>query len=450
VGTWSREGTILFAQLPPGIPGILRVSDKGGAATRIVQPDPAVALWPHFLPDGRRFLYLGFRVGGTTPADQFSARELRMASLDSKETRVVGRLDSRFEYAPPGYLLYVRGGNLFAQPFDEKKAAFSGEPMALADRIRYFFGPANASFSVSQNGVVAYETAPLPLRLVWFDRKGAEVGELGQPAVVDGVRISPDGRRVAVDIADLRTGTSDLWVFEVSSGVSTRLHADALDEVLPVWSPDGAKLLFRSDEKGPPDIHEITVGQPGSERPVIEQPGVQQAEDVSFDGRLLVFLNDVRTIADIWLLPLTGERKASPWIRSTFNERNPRFSPDGRWIAYDSDESGDAEIYVALTEGGGEKRRLSPAGGRKPRWRRDGRELYYVAPDGTVMAIPITLGPGLEAGSPIPLFHVETDVENYDVAPDGSRFLVSTRLERFPESPLRVIVNWTAALRKEK
>jgi Tol biopolymer transport system component len=450
VGTWSPQGTILFAQLPPGLPGILRVSDKGGQATRIVAPDPGLPLWPHFLPDGRRFLYLALRAQGASSVDQFSARELRIASLESKESRVVGRLDSRFEYAPPGYLLYVRGGNLFAQPFDEKRAAFSGEPVALAENVHYFFGPANASFSVSQTGVVAYQTAPLPLRLVWFDRQGATLGVLGQPSVVEGLRISPDGRRVAVDIGDLRTGTSDLWVFELSSGVSTRLHADAIDEILPVWSPDGVKLLFRSDRKGPPDIHEITVGQPGSERSTLEQPGVQQAEDVSFDGRMLVYLNDVRTIADIWLLTLTGERKPSPWIRSTFNERNPRFSPDGRWIAYNSDESGDAEIYVALTEGGGEKKRLSPAGGRKPRWRRDGKELYYVAPDGTVMAVPITLGPRLESGAPTPLFRVETDVENYDVVPDGSRFLVSTRLEKSPESPLRVIVNWDGALKETK
>ena len=134
-------------------------------------------------------------------------------------------------------------------------------------------------------------------------------------------------------------------------------------------------------------------------------------------------------------------------MRSPFNERSPRFSPDGRWIAYESDESGTPEVYVALTDGAGEKKRLSPGGGRKPRWRRDGRELYYVAPDGSVMGIPITPGPGLETGSPMPLFHVETDVENYDVVPDGSRFLVSTRLDRFPESPLRVILNWEAALK---
>ena len=449
VGTWSREGTILFAQIPPGVPGIMRVSEGGGKATAILAPKAAVAMWPQFLPDGRRFLYLGMRL--EDPTGRFVTREVLVSSLDSPaESRVVGRLDSRFEYAPSGHLLYARGGNLFAQPFDEKRAVFTGEPVPIAEGINHFFGPGNASFSVSQAGVLAYETAPTPSRLVWYDRKGVASGELGQPAVVEGLRISPDGRRVAADILNNRTGTSDVWVFDLVSAVSTRLHSDALDEVLPVWSPDGGKLLYRSDLKGPPDIGEIVVGQPDSERLILELPGVQQPEDISADGRLLVFLNDVGMIADIWLLPLAGERKPIPWLRSVFNERNPRFSPDAQWIAYDSDESGDTEIYVARTEGGGAKRRLSPAGGRQPRWRRDGRELFYVAPDSTVIAIPVTPGPTLETGPPVALFRVETDVVNYDISPDGSRFLVSTRRERFPQSPLRVLVNWDAALKAGK
>lgn len=173
---------------------------------------------------------------------------------------------------------------------------------------------------------------------------------------------------------------------------------------------------------------------------------MQQAEDISLDGRVLVFLNDVHSTADVWLLTLQGERKASPWLRSRFKEASPRFSPDGRWIAYESNESGSPEIYAALTEGGGEKRRLSTAGGRSPRWRRDGKELYYLTPDGSVMAVPMNTGPRLDAGPPAVLFRVESNIENYDVAPDGSRFLVSTPAERMPQSPIRVILNWNAGL----
>ncbi|HEY3124856.1 MAG TPA: hypothetical protein VGK70_12455, partial [Thermoanaerobaculia bacterium] len=179
--------------------------------------------------------------------------------------------------------------------------------------------------------------------------------------------------------------------------------------------------------KGPPDIYEIAIAVPGSERPLLELPSVQQPEDVSSDGRMLAYLQYVSsTVWNIWLLPLKGESKPEPWRRTPFNETSPRFSPDGRWIAYESDESGSSEVYLALTEGGREKRRISPGGGRRPRWRRDGRELYYIAPGDVVMAIPIGLGQHAEAGSPSSLFHVETAIRNYDVSQDGSRFLIQT------------------------
>jgi hypothetical protein len=162
-------------------------------------------------------------------------------------------------------------------------------------------------------------------------------------------------------------------------------------------------------------------------------------------------LNDTgTTVRNIWLLPLAGEPKPRAWLPTRFSQMSPRFSPDGRWIAYESDESGDSEIYVALTEGAGEKRRLSPAGGRSPRWRRDGHELYYIAPSGFVMALPVTLGARLEAGAPVPLFRVDSGIENYDAAAEGSRFLVSMPAEKERESPIRVILNWPAALEKEK
>jgi len=376
---------------------------------------------------------------------------VRLASLDSKESRSVQHMDSRVEYAAPGYLLNVREGALFAQSFDERRGRVDGEPRLLAANAHHFYGPSHAAFSVSQTGVLVYQTAPAQSRLAWFDRGGKETGQLGQPAVTKGVRISPDGTKAAVDIEDRRTGTSDIWVFELGSGVATRLHSDPVDEIMPLWSPDGAKVLYRSDRAGPPDIYEIAVAVPGSEKPVLQAPGVQQPEDVSRDGRLLAYLNEVEsTVWNIWLLPLAGERKPLAWQPTRFNQTSPRFSPDGRWIAYESNESGDSEIYVALTEGGGEKRRLSAAGGQRPRWRRDGKELYYIAPGGFVMALPVTLGSRLEAGAPVPLFRVDSEIENYDAAADGSQFLVKMPAERMRESPIRVILNWPAALEKEK
>lgn len=447
VGTWSREGTILFSRLAP--PGIYRVSDQGGEAIRVASPDPSPfevnLLWPHFLPDGRRFLYF------VNPPQTTEPRELRLSSLDSMETRTVARLNSRAEYVAPGYLIFVREGDLYAQAFDDRKAKLQGDPHVLAQDVHYHLGPSNAAFSVSQAGVLAYETARPPSRLTWLDREGKEVGQLGQPSVVQGVRISPESRRVVMDIADRRTGTSDIWLFELSRGVSTRLHFDSVDEILPAWSPDGSKLIYRSDRQGAPDAYEMTIGAPGSEKPVLKAPGLQQPEDLSRDGRYLMYLNQLgTTIWSIWLLPLQGDPKPIEWHRTEFNETSPRFSPDGRWIAYESDESGEAEVYAALTEGAGEKRRISPAGGKRPRWRRDGKELYYIAPGGVLMALPVALGPPLDVGTPVPLFRGDPEIENYDVTPDGSRFLVSTPTQKVRESPIRVIVNWTAALEKER
>jgi eukaryotic-like serine/threonine-protein kinase len=445
VGTWSREGTILFSRFVP--PGIHRVPDTGGQTIHLLSPDlsrPEESLqWPFFLPDGRRFLYYVNR-------PYTEACELRLASLDSKESRLVARPNSRAEYVPPGYLVFVREGDLYAQPFDEQKAQLHGEPHLLAENVHYHLGPSNAAFSVSEAGVLAYETAAPPSRLIWLDRAGREVGQLGPPSVVQGMRISPEGRRAAIDVADRRTGTADIWLFELSRGVSTRLHFDSVDEILPAWSPDGAKLLYRSDRQGAPDVYEMTIGVPGSEKPVLRGPGGQQPEDISRDGRFLAYLNLVERAGwSIWLQPLQDEAKPFEWLGSGFNETSPRFSPDGRWIAYESDESGEAEVYAALTEGAGEKRRISPAGGRRPRWRRDGKELYYIAPGGVLMSLQAASGPRLEVGAPVPLFRWEPDIENYDVAPDGSRFLVSAPTQKIRESPIRVIVNWPAVLAKD-
>ena len=256
---------------------------------------------------------------------------------------------------------------------------------------------------------------------------------------------------MAAAVEDKRTGTNDVWVFDLQRGVSTRLHSDPVDEKSPVWSADGSRVLYRSDRQGVPDIYEIAVGVPGSERRLLEQEGVQQPEDISRDGRFLVYSNNTQTTTpDIWILPLNGDRKPLPWLQTRFAKMSPRFSPDGQWIAYESDESGDPEIYLARTEGGGEKQRLSPAGGSLPRWRRDGKELYYVAPDGFVMAVPIVPGARLEASAPVRLFHAEAGIENYDVTPDGSRFLASAPAEKVRESPLRVILNWPATLKGER
>jgi Tol biopolymer transport system component len=438
VGSWGQDGSILFSRLDP--PGIYRVSDAGGEVTRVAAPDPSrhqvTCILPHFLPGDRRFLY----IAGKEPS------ELMVASLDGRENRALGHTDSGVQYVPPGSLFFVRrDGSLFVQPFDAQTVRFEGEARRLAANTHFFFGPSYAPFCVSQTGVVTYQAAPRFSQLVWVTREGKEVDRLGDAAVIRGLRISPDGGRAAVDIRNAQVGSSDIWVFDLGRGVSTRLHSDPMDEVLPLWSADGSKLFYRSDRKGPPDIYEIAVDVPGSEKLVLELPGVQQPEDASRDGRVIAYLNEVATtMFNIELLPLDGQSKPRRWLPGPFNQTSPRFSPDGRWIAYESEESGDSEVYLALTDGGAQKRRLSPGGGRLPRWRRDGRELYYIAPGNLVMAVSVTPGPVWQAGEPKPLFRLGEEIQNYDVAPDGSRFLVKRPAEKSQASLLHVIVNWPA------
>jgi hypothetical protein len=399
-------------------------------------------MWPVYL-DGSRFLYMASSRSG------LGRREIRLASLEGKGSTVVAPLKSRVEYAPPGYLLYLRDASLFAQPFDARSGRLHGEPYELTSGVHHHYGPGHAAFSVSRTGILAYQKASGPSRLVWFDRQGHESGSLGEAAYIKGLRISPDGGHAAVDIGDPRTGTSDVWVFDLASGVPTRLHSDSVDEIMPVWAADGSRLFYRSDREGPPDIYEIHVTTPGSEKPLLRLPGIEQPEDVSADGTTLAYLEMVSNTAwSIRLLNLAGESKPQTWLPTRFNQASPRFSPDGRWIAFESNESGSPEVYVAAARGAEERRRISLAGGRLPRWKRDGRELYYVAPGDLLMSASVAPGETWSATAPAVLFRADSEIENYDVGPDGSRFLVCTPVEKVRESPLRVVLNWPALLKE--
>jgi eukaryotic-like serine/threonine-protein kinase len=443
-GSWSREGIILFAEAAPGREGIHRVSAGGGERTRVTSLDEArkdrFHFWPQFLPDGRHFLYVAVSV---EPRLQ---HEVRIGSLDSKATESLGAIDSRVEYTPPGYLLFVREGSLLARPFDAKMRRFTGDARPIVDRLYYFYGPANAGFSASGNGILAYEEGKTPTRLVWLDRNGRELSTLASLEEVDDLRLSSDGRRVAFDVADPRTGTSDIWVHDLTRGVSTRLTSDPADETAPIWSRDASRIVFRSDRHGPPDLLEIP-SDGGSVQTVVDVPGPKIPEDVSPDGSLLLFSQSDRTTGDdLWFLPITGERKPAPFLRTRFDESDGRFSPDGRWIAYASDESTETEVYVSPRDGAGGRVRISRDGGFRPRWRRDGRELFFEAPRGRLMAASVKTGASLEAESPTELFRVDPAIFDYDVSPDGQRFLVS-KPAKPPGPPITVVVHWPGLLK---
>ena len=444
--SWGSGGQILFVQLGgPEIGGLWAVEVNGGKPRRIRSVDFAhgenAHVWPFFLPDGRHFLFITI----VSPLER-SRLPLRVSSLDSADkATTVGEVASRVEYAQ-GHLLQVREGVLVAQPFDLRTMRIGGEPTTLAEHVYQFNGPLMAAFSASQTGVILYEPSIRSSRLSWLNRAGRELESLPLTGAIKAMRLSPDGRSVAMGIEDEKLGSSDIWTYDLERHLPVRVTLDPRDEKSPVWSADGQSIFFRCDWFGPPDIGRVSVRSPESAAVIVMRPGVQSPEDVSPDGGSLLFSEFVRrTNRDLWLMPLSAGAKPVPISQAPFDEKGARFAPDGRWMSYDSNESGTREVYLRPVEASGERLRVSSTGGTMARWRRDGKELYYLAPDNTVMATPLSVGrpqPGVTTA----LFHVEGVVRDYDVAADGQRFLVD--VAQPDPAPLTLLANWPGLLPK--
>jgi serine/threonine protein kinase len=459
--TWGRDGSVLLTQLGKGV---LRCSAEGGGTpVPVTKLDEAQRernhFYPEFLPDGRHFLYVA------TALDERGRRPtpvVYVASLDSPERTRLPQIHSRAAYSPPGYLLFVQEGALMAQSFDATALALRGEPVSIAESVAYYRTLGTSGFSVSSNGVLAYHGAGEVFRLVWYDRQG-EITEPDWPAQPYGaMRISRDGRRIAVDVIDPRVGPADIWIYDVSRGTPIRLTTDIDDESSPVWSPDEKQILFRSQRIGAPSLYVKSFAD-GVEEPVF--PGASplnslpiSPSDWSLDGRWLAYIsNSPVTDRDVWIVPRTGEPKPQPIARSRFDEYDGQFSPDSAWIAFVSSESGRPEIYVAPVARPGDKRPVSSGGGTTPRWRKDGRELFYASlGNQSIMAVPIKLGATVIAGAPQRLFSLGGDRATrpsprnavYDVTPDGQRFLISAPAGEPVSSRITVAMNWTAGLKK--
>jgi Tol biopolymer transport system component len=318
-------------------------------------------------------------------------------------------------------------------------------------------GEATAAFAASSRGVLVYQrggTAAELSELVWFDRTGKALSTLAPPAFYYRPSLSHDGRRVAVDKSDL-LNKGDIWVYEVSGGAGTRVTFDPADESAPLWSPNDDRLLFFSLKSGIRDLYQKPLEGGASAQQVFASRGEKIPLDWSADGRFLLFLSyktNGQTQPDIWAFTF-ADGKARPFVTSPVHEEDGRFAPDGRWVAYTSDESGQFEIYVRAFPGPGARRQISARGGAMPRWRADGRELFFVAPDNKLMAVPVKTGDVFEAGAAMPLF--ETRIRTapawpqYDVSSDGQRFLINTMTETAAEQePITLVLNWTADLKK--
>jgi len=360
-------------------------------------------------------------------------------------------------YAPPGYLLFVREGNLFAQPFDARRACAEGEPTPVAYGVSTE-GPTffrRSSFSASDTGVLAYLPAggTPQTRLVWLDRAGKVLDELSAPEGAQNPEISPDGGRVALDRRDPSSGARDIWLLDLVRSVAPRFTFDPADDSDSLWSPDGSRILFTSNREATARFYEKPSTGAGKETPVLQGPvGAGYTMSWSPDGRTVMSM----AAGGLWTVAVAGDSKPTPFASGDFSEIEGQFSPDGRFVSYTSDESGRNEVYVQPFSPSGGKWQISTEGGSDARWRPDGKELFFLSPERNLMAVELRSGASFEAGQPRELFQTRiagplgTGLRfNYAVAPpDGRRFLMVLADEESSATPFTVVLNWTADLKK--
>ena len=478
-GTWTRDDKIVFGSST----GVMQVAASGGSASPITIP--GFCLSPSSLPDGRHFVY--WRASREGESDT----GIYVGSVDTKPQQQVSKRllpdNSTVAYAPSlgdpavGYLLFVRGnanapygalGTLMAQRFDTRRLELVGEAIPIAEQVP------DTSFSASVTDVLVYLRGFQPVltqgsrgnirgQLTWFDREGKVLGSFGDPGVYRSLALSPDGKRVAFERVDPQNaGTRNIWLYEFGRGVTTRFTFDSAWDAVPVWSPDGSRVAFSSTRGGEFDLYEKASNLAGEDGLLFKSSENKSPSSWSPDGRFLLYYIPTPPPNHIFVLPLgsgEGDRKPAPFARSTFNEAWGRFSPDGRWIAYVSDESGRFEVYVqpfdpSSVAGSSSLGRtpvtgkwmVSKDGGNTPLWRHDGKELFYLSLDGQAMAVEVSTSGVFQAGVPKALFKVPPGVLFWDVSADGKRFLMAapSSASVVPQPPFTVVLNWQAALKK--
>jgi Tol biopolymer transport system component len=451
-GAWSKNGVIVFT---PGVSQpLFRVSAAGGA------PEPATKLdfskgenshrWPYFLPDGQHFL---FWTRNSRGAQQHA---LYVGTLGSLDAKLLIKSETMAIYVPD-YLLFLRDQTLMAQPFNARRLETTGPPVPIAEHVAIYGGINRAMFSASDNGVLVYQTGSSEgaWRLSWFTRDGKPAGTVGDLDRYFDPALSPDGKRLAVGVfSDL--GTSDIWILDLLRNTKTRLTFGSSIQMSPIWSADGKTVFYRSNVKGLFHTYAKAADGSGAEQTVLESNNAFEVpQSSSPDQRYLAYLrreSDTTTTTSIWALPLFGDRKPFPVVQTEFNEANPIVSPDGKWLAYGSNASGRYEVYITAFAGAGTKWQVSSGGGGVPRWRRDGKELFFRDLSDNLVAVDVnSVGNTVRLGTPHVLFHpagVQTQQAGYDVTADGKKFLINSSDVKQESQPLALVQNWTAELKK--
>jgi serine/threonine protein kinase/Tol biopolymer transport system component len=462
-GAWSSTGTIIFGMVDHGL---MRVSEAGGTPVPLVARDPAhptFSLSPSLLPDGIHFVYEFC----PDPPHQCG---IYLRSLDDKpEVRdtkplfpvswSIHRSDTAVAYAPSadpdfGYVLFERDGSLMALPFDARRLGPAGQPGFLAGGI----GTSARSFSASTTGVLTYRQDNSTVgdsRLLWIDRHGNQLGELGPPGPWANVALSPDGKFAAVDQRGQSGSLEHIWTIESARPVPTRLNpGEAIDYAPFAISPDGRIAFTYNQGAVRGDIYLRRVDGGGTPELLVRSETMKHPDHWSLDGHFLIYDEHTGQKQDLWIVPMAGDRKPIPFVVTAADEGSATFSPDARWIAYSSDESGRREVYVQgfvpdhVPAAGIGKWQISTAGGDAPHWRRDGKELYYIGPVGQLMAVPVTsTATSFQPGIAVPLFQMHTRRHAYDVAPDG-RFLINRESDDVQHNtlPITIVLNWWGVL----
>jgi Tol biopolymer transport system component len=476
-GTWNRDGVIVFSVSL----GLRRVSAAGGDSSPVTKPDSSAQLFPSFLPDGRQILYL---VRSATMVSGLGMNNgIYVTSLETQERRRLILDDSNPRYLPPdpgsrsGLLLFVRAQTLMALPVNPENLEPIGDVFPVAEQVGRTLGGFDL-YSLSDNGLLIFQTSSGGVgefQHAWFDRSGKELATVGGRVRSNRFALSPDGKRVLIERLTGQSRSTDLWISDLEHDTESRFTFDSSINSWPVWSPDGSRVVFNSNrENGVYNVYQKAASGTGQEELLLQTQENKFPFDWSHDGRFLIFVNRTsKTALDLWALPLPpgntlgkpGDAKPILLVQTPFQEWMGQVSPDGRWLAYVSDESGRPEVYVqpfspekaAASTAATGKWQVSTAGGGQPRWSSDGKELFYVTPDRKLMAVTVKPGgAGFERTTPQALFELHANIAatglflyRYAPAPDGKRFLVSTDTDTASETqPLTVVVNWQAAVRK--
>ncbi|HUP61355.1 MAG TPA: protein kinase [Thermoanaerobaculia bacterium] len=437
-GAWSRKGVIVFSPASGG--PLYRVPAGGGQTEPVtaVGRDTYSHRWPVFIDD-ERFLFVA-------QSQRPSERGVFAASLGSRETKRVLPMSLAVAFAPPHHLYYVRDHVLVRQRFDAGAGTVSGDAVTIADRIVFYADRAYVPITAAENGTIAYRRdGAANMRLVWHARDGRRLGAFGEVGEFEGVSISPDGSRVAFGYFDANESLNHVAI-ATKNGVPRRFTFARGNQYSPIWSPDGSRLAFSNDQAGVDTLAMKPLAGTSNEQPLIPPPQTSTyALSWSPQGdHILYRVQDAKTGFDVYALSVKT-RASTPYLRGPSDESQAQFSPDGNWVAYTSTESGRPEVYVQPFPATGAKWQVSVAGGEQPRWRRDGKELFFLAPDRKLMSVPVAVPGAFDADAPRELFATNIPFgdlnvsQAYDASPDGERFLIAAADPATPQSPISVV-----------